>query len=1061
MQWGRNGEFKMPAKRSLGTTQSLTFIGALLVTTAFTVPAFAQIETVVVTAEKRAEDIQSVPIAVTAYSAKDLAAHQVNTFKDIQFSTPNVYYSKTNFTSSNFQIRGIGTQVISGDAESGIAFNIDDVFYEAAPVDSGQFYDIDRVEVLRGPQSTLYGRGATGGAVNVFSARPQLDAFSGSFDATYGTYNTSELKGMVNMPIIDDQLAVRVAGDWVRHDGYATNIDPVAGDAHPDSRDQWSGRGSIRWKPTNDTTIDFIYSHANEDDTRMRGEKQLCHTDPSGVLGCLPDKLADGPVNPNATFFNIPISQQATQSTFGTLFQALGVPVPASFLGLFNLQAPYNAPAGAVPSDPRTINSDFTPTLKGRSNSATLEVKQKWADWLDMTVVGGYADGTVTSQESYTNSPGQPFNRGAGPCGGGSTPTLDCSEGVFASVLAGYVQAGLVPASYADPINGPYAFILNPNFAGTLPTSATTKNGIIGGSIERYSNNPFAFDQSNGGTKQWSGDVRFNTNFEGPLNFMVAAYYLKSESSGDYFVNSNGLDYGQTLLGALLGPIPIPGVGDPATCAAKGCIFGSPYYDNNTTEANVESKAIYGEAYWTAIPDTLKMTVGLRGTQDIKDFVGRITIFNGFEPVGQTNSNAGIANCLAEYKAGVTSQAGCNFGFDPLNPQLYQTTNRDFEQLTGRAVIDYTPKLDFTDQTLVYASYSRGYKAGGSNPGVQPTNVGVPFSYKPESIDAYEVGTKNTLLDGRLQANLTAWYYNYGNYQISSIISNTSVNTNINSFLNGFEGEFQWAPTDRWQFDLNASWTESKIGNTAQIDTRNPGGGLDYAVVVKDATLTTTNSQNCVLYHNGPGGTGNINADFQTLSMDSAGTFFQSPVGLQGLAAFGVPNSAYGTCSTGIFDQLVSAGAATKVGPGQYYLPGGFATFDPKSGGSLTGVPVQLDGRQLANTPPYTLSFGGQYTAPVGGGYNLVSRTDFYWQSASWGRIFNDPADRIKSYVVMNALFTLNAPDNQWYVSLYGRNLLGGNQVTGQYLTSSSSGLWTGEFYGEPRNVGITIGTRF
>jgi iron complex outermembrane receptor protein len=1045
----------MPAKRSLGTKQSLTFIGALLVTTAFTVPAFAQIETVVVTAEKRAEDIQSVPIAVTAYTAQDLAAHQVNQFKDIQFSTPNVYYSKTNFTSSNFQIRGIGTQVISGDAESGIAFNIDDVFYENAPVDSGQFYDLDSVEVLRGPQSTLYGRGATGGAVNVFSAKPKLDAFAASVDASYGTYDTTEIKGMVNMPIIDDQLAVRVAGDWVRHDGYATNIDAANtqdGNAHPDSRDTWSGRGLIRWKPTNDTTVDIIYSHANEDDTRMRGEKQLCHTDPSGVLGCLPDKLADGPVNPNATFFNIPVSEQATQATFGPLFQALGVPIPAAYLGLFNLQAPYTAPANAVPTDPRTVNSDFTPTLQGRSNSISAEVKQKWTDWLDMTLVGGYADGSVVSQESYTNSPGQPFNRGAGPCGGNpaAAPTLDCSEGVFASVIGAYVQAGIVAPNYADPINGPYAFILNPKFAGTLPTSATTNNGIIGGSIERYSNNPFAFDQSNGSSKQWSGDLRFNTNFEGPLNFMLAAYYLKSEAVGDYYVNSNGLDYGQTLLGALTGPIL-----GPPECNVKGCIYGTPYYDNNTSVADVESKAIYGEAYWTAIPDTLKMTLGLRGTEDVKDFVGRITIFNGYEAVGTTNANQGIATCFAE------GQPGCNFGFSATDPKLYQTTNRDFEQLTGRAVIDYTPKLDFTDQTLIYASYSRGYKAGGSNPGVQPGNVAVPFAYAPESIDAYEVGSKNTLLDGRLQANLTAWYYNYGNYQISSIISNTSVNTNINSFLNGFEGEFQWAPTDRWQFDMNMSWTQSKVGNTDQIDTRNPGGGLDYAVVIKDATLTTTNSQNCVLYHNGPGGTGNIAADFQTLGVDTGGTFFQSPVGLTGLSAYGVPNSAYGTCSTGIFDQLVALGLATKIATGQYDLPGGFTTFDTKTGGTLTGVPINLDGKQLANTPPYTISFGAQYTTPVGGGFNLVSRADFYWQAASWGRIFNDPADRIKSYSVMNALLTLNAPDNQWYVSLYGRNLLGGNQVTGQYLTSSSSGLWTGEFYGEPRNVGITIGARF
>ncbi len=93
------------------------------------------------------------------------------------------------------------------------------------------------------------------------------------------------------------------------------------------------------------------------------------------------------------------------------------------------------------------------------------------------------------------------------------------------------------------------------------------------------------------------------------------------------------------------------------------------------------------------------------------------------------------------------------------------------------------------------------------------------------------------------------------------------------------EGEFLWAPTDRWQFDLNMGWTESKIGRTAQIDTRNPGGGLDYAVVIKDATLTTTNSQNCVLYHNGTNGTGlGLDADFTFLSSFPQSPFFAPPV---------------------------------------------------------------------------------------------------------------------------------------------------------------------------------------
>ncbi len=154
---------------------------------------------------------------------------------------------------------------------------------------------------------------------------------------------------------------------------------------------------------------------------------------------------------------------------------------------------------------------------------------------------------------------------------------------------------------------------------------------------------------------------------------------------------------------------------------------------------------------------------------------------------------------------------------------------------------------------------------------------------------------------------------------------------------------------------------------------------------------------------------------------------------MNGLAGSGVPNVGYGVCNKGVLDSISDAFLLPHG-----TLPFGFTESDAATGGSLTGVPVQLDGKQLANTPPYTISFGGQYTMPVGGGFNLTSRADFYWQAASWGRIFNDPADHMRSYSVANALFTLNAPDNAWYVSAYARNIFGANNQTGQYLTSSS-----------------------
>ena len=246
-------------RRRHATAASLT---ALLLA-GVSIPALAQsIETVSVTAEHRREDLQAVPMAVSAFTADDIAARRLEGVRDIQFATPGVNFSKNNFTSSNFSIRGVGTQVISSDSEYGVAFNLDDVYYAVPPIDAAQFYDLERIEVLRGPQSTLYGRGATGGAFNLFSARPRLDAAAADISLGYGNYNAAEVKGMVNVPLVDGQLGFRLAGDWVRHDGYASNV--FGGGAAPrvDSRDLWSMRALVRWQPLADTTIDLIASHS-------------------------------------------------------------------------------------------------------------------------------------------------------------------------------------------------------------------------------------------------------------------------------------------------------------------------------------------------------------------------------------------------------------------------------------------------------------------------------------------------------------------------------------------------------------------------------------------------------------------------------------------------------------------------------------------------------------------------------------------------------------------------------------------------------------------------------
>ena len=680
----------MRVQRRVRSVRPLTFVGALLLSSAIAAPAMAQIEEVVVTAQKKSEDVQTVPIAISAFSNKDLKERQVVQFKDLQFSTPNVSYTKGNFTGSDFQIRGIGITAVGYDAELGVAINFDDVYLAAPPLADGSFYDLDRIEVLRGPQSTLYGRGATGGVVSVVSAKPDLDSFMGNLEASYGNYDAKELKGWLNIPIVTGQLGLRIAGDWVKHSGYTTNI---LKNSHVDDRDQYSVRSSLRWEPTQNTTVDVVASFSKEHDHKMRSQKQYCHTDPTGTLGCLPDTLAAQPVNLNSNLSVIASSVQGMQAALGsTLGPAAGA------LGLFDLTTAPTLPAGYVdPADPRTIATSFDPTYRAQDNYLSASWKQSWTDWLASTLVVGYDHNSTHSQESYNNVPGIPIDQAR----------LTTARNTFLAIMSNPLLGGspALAARYAPFFD---------TVPGALPISGTTNLGIIGGNIAGYSKNVTAYDQSNGTNSQYSAELRFNTNFEGPLNFMVAGYYLHTHGSGDYFVNSNTLDYPAIILGGLSSLNPAAA----GLCGTTGCIYGPGYYHNDGYKNTLTSKAIFAEAYYTAIPDTLKFTVGVRYTRTTSIQQGRIALLSGLIPLGSTNENQALQT-LANY--GLQDFDGSN-GTPPYDAwQINQITYRKW---TGRIVADWTPKLDFTDATLLYASYARGYKAGGFNPGHPAGDLG-------------------------------------------------------------------------------------------------------------------------------------------------------------------------------------------------------------------------------------------------------------------------------------------------------------------------------------------------
>ncbi|HSZ75594.1 MAG TPA: TonB-dependent receptor plug domain-containing protein [Rhizomicrobium sp.] len=1026
------------------------FVAGLFISTALCAPAFAaEIETVVVTAQKKVENIQTVPIAVTAFTAEDLKEHQIVQFKDLVFSTPNVSYTKTNFTGADFQIRGIGIAAIAGDAESGVAVHEDDVYLANPPLAEASFYGLDRIEVLRGPQSTLYGRGATGGTVNVITAKPDLDQFGGNGEATYGNYNQTELKGAVNIPIVTDMLGVRVAGDWVKHDGFVLNIN---NGQHYDNENTYSVRGSVRFQPTQDTTIDLVASSSRESDNKMRSQKQLCTTDPTGTLGCLPDSLGTQPVNPNATLSNISSSVQAMES-LGASINPLLAGEFANF-GFLDLRQTPVLPAGDVdPASLRQINTDFAPLYRASENFVALNAKQNINPDLTVTFVGGYEDHSTWSQESYNNVPALPIDQTA----------LASAEGNLAYVLSGGIPVlgpGFNPAYYAN--FAPY-FTAHP---GELPVSGTKNLGLTGGDIAFYTPNATAYDQSDAYSKQYSAELRLNTSFQGPVNFLLAGYYLKTQGYTDYFVNASTLDYPAIVLGSIFGGLGVGqgGIPLPTGLCDNGCISASSYYHNVGDNIDLESKSVFGEAYYDAIPDTLKFTAGLRFTDDVKSEMDRIELFSGLVPIGTTNEEAAMAALAAQHQKDFDPSNGLPDNPDgtPIGSETcfgpcdaFAVEKETFDKYTGRAVVDWTPKLDFTNQTLVYASYARGYKAGGFNPGVEE-GIGVPNSYGPEGIDAFEAGTKNLLADGTLQANLAAWYYNYEGLQVSSIIDNTSVNQNIDAHLWGVEGEFFYAPDDNWQFNLNFGTVDSQIGkNVNLVDPRNPTAGRSDVVLVKDDTLAPSDGENCVLYM--LPGTTVAPADNPVLDFIVGGhannPYLDPPGGSQALAGHGVALTNYGTClpanQGGIPDAALNAA--------------GYSRTDPRvgSGDQSGGATVNLGGNHLQNTPPITISVGAQYTFKLDGGYSLIPRADFYWQDRSWASVFNDAPDALKAYEVTNAQITLSAPEDKWYVQGFIKNAFNSTYITGEYLTSATSGLYTNAFLGDPRTYGIRIGAKF
>ncbi len=863
---------------------------------------------IIVTAQRRSESLQRVPIAVSAFSNEALEQQRIDGGYDLQRVVPNLSVSRAGFGANNFQIRGIGYQIVSTTGEAGVSFHVNNAPIAVNRLSDAEFYDIERVEVLRGPQGTLYGRNATGGVINVLTAQPKFDKVAGSLNAEYGSYDTRKLKGFINVPL-GDVVAVRVAGSYLKRDGFQRNT--VSGE-RTDGRDLYSLRGTVAIRPSDDFRMTLMYERFHEDSDRTGGLKQLCIKDrgPTSVggvpttalqqqllsrgcgLGSVFDANANGAVNSSAT---LP----------GTLLLLSGV-LPGDVY-------PQGTTGGL-----RDVQFRRRPQYEATNDLVQLNVEGDLTPTLQLSSLFSYANDRVFSRIGDSVASVVPFN---------TTP---------------FTPGGV----FTDPQLGASRF-------------------FQGERIDDLS------------TKQLSEEIRLQSSFAGPVNFSLGGIYLNSKRLNDVYFPSNGNTLYAVIQNTINAANPAAQIGIDPNAVPTG--IGHNYFLSRNPYV-LDSLAAFGEVYVQITPD-IRLTGGARYTSDNKKF-----------DVLSTQ----LLSPGSGFPARLRQQA-------------------TFNKLTWRATADW----QVTQSSLLYASYSRGYKSGGFNP---PDIIATTPTYAPEVVDAFEIGTKNRFFGNALTLNASAFHYDYKGYQISQINALTSSTTNTDAKIWGAELETVVEPVRNLRFNGTVGYLHTKItgGSTVDPFDRTQGNAA--------LTLLKTPQTACV------GATAGVAALVRATQL-----------GIPGLG----PQALIGACPTATDGDGLFAGAGNPLAALGISVP------------TSAGVPVDLDGKELPNSPHWTFGGGAEYGIEFSAGNRLTLRGDYYRTTRSFARFFNSPSDRLRGYENVNVTLTFDSEPLGLQVQGFAKNLTNRDVITGFSVQSDAVGLTREAFINDPRVYGVSVTKRF
>lgn len=655
---------------------------------------------IVVVAQGRAQLLADVPVAVSAVSAETLANSGANDIRQLNQVAPSLLVSSTGSEANgSARIRGIGTVGDNPGLESSVAVFIDGVYRSRSGIGLNELGEIERVEVLRGPQGTLGGRNASAGMISIISKRPDFD-FGANVEATYGNYDFMRIAGSITGPL-SETLAARLDGVYARRDGFYN--DPQ-NNTDVNDRNRYFVRGQLLWEPTDALSFRLIGDYTSRDEK------------------CCGAIYVDNTVNEFIGNLNNPSTPLAPLQPNGNniinVLRDLGQPI-----------------AGFSPGYDRTLYVSPGRSFAGETTDYGVSLEVNWdLEWANLTSITGYRD--------YKSGQGSD------------------------------TDYGRVDVLFRTPSDD--AFRQFQTFSQELRLQGEAFGGTLDWLVGAFFADEDLTVQDN---------LRFGTQYG---RFATCRIISGGGLAGLYSPTSPGC--------------VVPGVGPATIAGATGggqtgtdIAAGFALLDTLNNRGSTIDRYFQNSRNWALfthniinITDTLDVTLGLRYTNERKRFNATFgndnTVCTALQ--GSLTDDLVSPNATARTLAGALIGLGCQGNSTAELNGVSIRDNRSEDEFTGTAIVSWRP----TDDLMVYASYSRGYKAGGFNldrsalkPPIALVN-GVPTStfaalggaqalvgnlqFDPELVDAYELGAKYSTREFSLSAAL--FRQDFSNFQLNT-----------------------------------------------------------------------------------------------------------------------------------------------------------------------------------------------------------------------------------------------------------------------------------------------------